>query len=217
MKVHSAFISLTVVALTLACGQAARSQNLIYDGEFNNGIGQLVNQNQDASIGSWSYFGNITEHGGNTLVPGMAVFNYGNLAPNGFIQQAFATEIGQEYFFKFNYRKNGDPRSQQLDLWLEGASKDNLLLDTYIDINSDIFKTFYHTFIADNEVTKLRFSDNASNNSYRFDMWIDNVSVTTGTTTVPTAVPEPNLVFGLLVSTGSLFARRRRNQSKHDN
>lgn len=105
------------------------------------------------------------------------------------------------------------PRSQQLGFWLEGTSKNDLLLDTSINIDSDIFQTFSHSFIADSEVTKLRFFDNPSNNSYKFDMWIDNVSITT-TATAPITVPEPHLVFGLLVFTGSTFALRRSERVK---
>lgn len=163
------------------------------------------------TLKGWSASGNLglSTSEGTTDGTHALVFNGGNAAVNGFVEQTFATNPGSSYRVTFDFGKfgsgGGSAGIQTLVYdYLTGIGSpfvnDPVFDSTYTNIATE-FNTFFYNFTATGSLTTLRFTD-ASTGTISFDAVLDNIHISLLPT--PAALPA-----GLTLLT-LLSMRRRR-------
>lgn len=204
MSCKTIFIACVALGVYFSYFVKAHSANLILNGSFENGFE------------SWTQLGNMERR----VWPDVALdgsyvlaFNWGNKSPNGSILQSFDTVPGDEYLLEFGYRRNGDPKAQTLNIRISDDTRANSILNTSVYVDSTTWSQFSHSFTANDTVLFLEFLDQATNDSYRVDTWLDNVSIT-AISSEPDSdfenVSVPDGMFALLLLSQAYYCYVRR-------
>ena len=202
-------------ALFLGLASVGLGQSLLVDGGFESPV-RSGTQNISGSftLGAWS--GVAVSGGGNAgLVVGTDnglaplegrqhfTFNGGNPGSNGgYIEQAFATVVGQSYRVTFGVGRSGGGQDLSLSAGVfEGVSF--VSGSTFAPPAAVGYALGEFSFVAGSGSARLRFTDTSGGNSIS-DLYLDNVAVS--------AVPEPG-TWALLAGAAALGLavwRRRR-------
>lgn len=140
----------------------------------------IANGGFERGLASWKYVGAVEARADEGPSAGKmsAVFNWGDVVPDGVLTQSFQTVPGEKYKLEFDYAGFAANNEQKLRVTIAGV---NLLVDSTVSdfgSNPPSYKTFMATFIADGSTATLKFEDvTDSANTYASDLEIDRVSV----------------------------------------
>jgi hypothetical protein len=177
----------------------------------------IVNGGFEAGLAGWNTTGNVhvaTPTGGAFWFGAGSIaqsghyavaFNAGDSAPNGFIEQSFATTTGAHYTVTYDFGATNCQFSCGQTLLASVLGNDgiaSLASMTAAGISSGPLGTFTFDFVANGSTSTLRFSDIALNDTVWLDGVLDNVNVQ--------AVPEPASLALLGLGLFGIAAGRRR-------
>lgn len=216
MKNHRLFVSVLIANVMASPGYFNRAHAaLIVNGHFDTPdvTGSFVTFNAAPAGFGWSMFSDGTPNStATTNILGVDVINTlwvgtgGTTNPDGIDQsldidrtssiwQSFATSVGTSYILEFSYSHNRFAASASGRVSVDGASSlisEDLVHSLPVTIGNMNWVTFTQSFVADSDMTTLKFEGNIANNNLGFV--VDNISVT--------AVPLPPAA--LLFQTGLL-------------
>jgi hypothetical protein len=177
-------------ALALAAANPARA-NLVQNGSFSSG-----------TFDNWTVTGDIT------VTTDYAVFNAGDLPPNGVLSQVINTTAGESYALTFQYSwgsYNGTGQSITASA-LDGLTVLATALDSppYVDAyTSGGWQPFELDFTASSSTTTINFADYAGNNTISSDSALTGIDV---------SAPEPASLTLLALGAGATIVRRSRRK-----
>ena len=226
MNNNRLFVSVFAAVLTAAPGFINTAQaSLIVNGNFDTPdvAGSFVTFNAAPAGFGWSMFSDGTPNNtATTGVLGVDVINTlwvgtgGTTNPDGIDQsldidrtssiwQSFATTVGTTYVLEFSYSHNRFATSATGRVSVDGSGSliaEDLVHNLLATAGNMNWVTFSRSFMADSDLTTLKFEGNIANNNLGFV--VDNISVT--------AIPLPAAAYlfpaGLLA--GVAWMRRRR-------
>jgi len=149
----------------------AQAQNLLNNGSFE--TGDLTGWSASGVVGVASYAG---------AADGVysAIFNWGNLTPNGVLSQSFATTPGDVYALAFDYGTVGSAGVAGQTLFVDVNGTSTLLNTSATSPTGGYptpFELFSFNFTANSATTTLQFTDSPNNNTMNNDGVLDNVWV----------------------------------------
>lgn len=177
--------------------------NLLVNGDFETG-----------TLSGWTASGNVVDVGlpyfgeGSFAADGnyYAVFNAGNVTPNGILSQTIATTIGDSYVLSFDYGSNG---GQTQDITAQVSDPLNTVVASAFEVSdapSLALAPYTLDFTADATSMTVSFIDYSGNPTNSTDGFLDNVSV-------DQAAPEPASLLLMGAGLAGLGVIRRRRKT----
>ncbi len=178
--------------LALAASHPARA-NLVQNGNFSSG-----------TFANWSASGDVLAG------VGYAVFNAGDLPPNGVLSQVIATTAGEMYALTFQYSWGSffnSPQSITASV-LDGLTVLTSALNSPPAVGANPatsggYQPFELDFTASSSSTTIQFADYAGNYTYSGDSSLTGIDV---------SAPEPASLTLLALGAGATILRRSRRK-----